>query len=61
MEDKKPCDHFEYCAVPIIRDKRGEDWTNRFCLSGKAEACQHFELGPAKRKIFEEFQKSPAH
>lgn len=57
MTKKKKCKHFDYCGAYIIRGKR---WKERFCLSNNSEACVHFEDGPAKKKIFEKFQKAPA-
>ena len=41
MEDQKQCPFFYICASYIIRDMRGENWSERFCF-GDFKSCCHF-------------------
>lgn len=60
MAEEEKCEHFDYCGAYIIRERIGDGgWTERFCF-GNPEKCIHFEDGPAKKKISDELQKSPA-
>lgn len=47
MKDKKQkdcpqCPFFNICAAYIIRDKRGENWSQRFCFTD-FENCVHYQ------------------
>lgn len=55
QKDFPKCPFFKFCGAEVIREHRGENWHQRFCLTDykKCEHYQNRERKGEERKFFE--------